>query len=413
MSGGPVSTSASMDARDAGIAPGIRRVIVLLSLGAFGSSGMARVLDPLLPRLEQEFGASLAQVAWSLTAFAVVYGVLQLVYGPLADRHGKLRVIRWCSAGAAVAALACAGAGDSLGALILARAAAGAFCAASIPLAIAWIGDRVPMAQRKTVLAQFMTGQMIGMASGQLLGGIAAEHAFWSWPFLVYAAIYALVAAVLWRHDDPGIAAVGVPAAGSSPLSSLRQAWASASARLILLSSFAEGMLYLGAFSYIATHLHREGGMPLSQAGVLIMAFSLGGIAFAVTASRWLARLDENTVILLGGTLASAGMIAVALLPVAAVVAPAMVLGGLGFYMLHNVLQAGATQMLPERRGAAIALFATSFFLGQSTGVAAMGWVADHLGTTQALGIGAAGLFLLCQGLRRGLRRQATVGGAS
>ena len=43
---------------------------------------------------------------------------------------------------------------------------------------------------------------------------------------------------------------------------------------------------------------------------------------------------------------------------------------GLGFYMLHNTLQTNATQMAPQARGTAVALFSSALYLGQSLGVA-------------------------------------------
>ena len=46
--------------------------------------------------------------------------------------------------------------------------------------------------------------------------------------------------------------------------------------------------------------------------------------------------------------------------------APLATLGvGLGFYMLHNTLQTNATQMSPEARGTAVALFASIYFSGR------------------------------------------------
>ena len=39
---------------------------------------------------------------------------------------------------------------------------------------------------------------------------------------------------------------------------------------------------------------------------------------------------------------------------------------GLGFYMLHNTLQTNATQMSPEARGTAVALFSSALYLGQT-----------------------------------------------
>ena len=41
---------------------------------------------------------------------------------------------------------------------------------------------------------------------------------------------------------------------------------------------------------------------------------------------------------------------------------------GLGFYMLHNTLQTNATQMVPEARGTAVAIFSSALYLGQTVG---------------------------------------------
>lgn len=383
------------------------RTVSLLSLGAFASSGMTRVLDPLLPRLQQDFGVSLGKAAWAVTAFATAYGLMQLFYGPLADRRGKLRVMSVTAALAAAAALACVLAKDSLMAFVVARVAAGAFCAASIPLAMAWIGDTIPYERRQPVIARFMIGQMVGMASGQLLGGLAAEHAFWAWPFLFYAAVFMVVATLLVRQREPRRSLTVLPGhPGHALLEVLRQPWA----RVILFTAFAEALCYLGAFTYVVTHLHRVGGASLAAAGTTMTAFALGGVAFAFLAKGWLMRLGESRLAVSGTLLASAAMAAVALDARLSIAAPANFIAGVGFYMLHNTLQTNATQMMPERRGAAVALFATCFFLGQSAGVAVLGVTADHFGTGSVLLFGAfmllpIGLWL---GYRLHLRHSAT-----
>lgn len=375
------------------------RTVSLLSLGAFASSGMTRVLDPLLPRLEQDFGVSLGHAAWSVTAFATAYGLMQLLYGPLADRRGKLQVMSVAAALAAAAALACVLAKGSLVAFVAARVAAGAFCAASIPLAMAWIGDAIPYDQRQPVLARFMIGQMVGMASGQMLGGLAAEHAFWAWPFLFYAAVFVVVSVLLARQREPAPPLTRLPGhPGQALLEVLRQPWA----RVILFTAFAEALCYLGAFTYLVTHLHRVGGASLATAGSTMTAFSLGGVAFAFLARGWLMRLGESRLVVCGTLLASAAMATVALDARLSIAVPANFISGIGFYMLHNTLQTNATQMMPARRGAAVALFATCFFLGQSAGVAAFGVVADHFGTRPVLLFGA--IMLVPIGLWLGYR---------
>jgi predicted MFS family arabinose efflux permease len=69
--------------------------------------------------------------------------------------------------------------------------------------------------------------------------------------------------------------------------------------------------------------------------------------------------------------------------------------GGLGFYMLRNVLQTHATQVVPAVRGTAVSLFASALFLGQSLGVTAVSWVVDHWSAAVALSLCGPGLMLL------------------
>ena len=66
---------------------------------------------------------------------------------------------------------------------------------------------------------------------------------------------------------------------------------------------------------------------------------------------------------------------------------------GFGFYMFHNTLQTKATEMAPQARGTAIAVFAFSLFMGQASGVALCGalirvanyeWTFVAMGTTLA-----------------------------
>jgi predicted MFS family arabinose efflux permease len=68
---------------------------------------------------------------------------------------------------------------------------------------------------------------------------------------------------------------------------------------------------------------------------------------------------------------------------------------GLGFYMLHNTLQTNATQMAPQARGAAVSLFASVFFIGQTVGVALTALLVQRLGSTPVLALGSLGLLAL------------------
>ena len=78
------------------------------ALAATASGVSLRVCDALLPRLAHDFDVSLGQASQVITAFAVAYGLSQLVFGPLGDRFGKYRVIGWACAASAVTSLLCA-----------------------------------------------------------------------------------------------------------------------------------------------------------------------------------------------------------------------------------------------------------------------------------------------------------------
>ena len=383
--------------------------IAALALAAMASGVSLRLADPLLPRLSREFGISLGEASQVITAFAVAYGLAQLGFGPLGDRFGKYRVIAWACAASAVTSLACALA-PGHHALLAARLAAGASAAAVIPLAMAWIGDVVPYERRQPVLARFLIGQITGFAIGVWIGGITAEHWPWRTPFFGVAAFFAVVAVVLQvvRRRLPAAAVQAVrplrPPGDGVFISMAREFRAVAAkpwARVVLVTVFFEGAAVYGPFAFVASHLHLRLGLPLSTVGAMVMGFALGGLAFALNARLLVQRLGEVVLVSTGAAFMAAAFVTIALAPAPSWAVAACLLMGLGFYMLHNTLQTHATQMAPERRGTAVAAFASCFFLGQSAGVGIAGLVVGRSGTGWVMAAGAAALLVVAWGFNR------------
>ena len=333
-----------------------------------------RVTDAMLPRLAERFGVGLAQAAHGITVFAVAYGAMQMAFGPLGDRFGKLRVISLAAMAAAVATVACYAA-PGYGTFVAARLVAGAFCGAIIPLAMAWIGDVVPYEERQPVLARFLLGQIIGLGGGSAVGGLAAEQVAWRWPFLALAAWLLVTAALLLRasRSDP----VPRREAGGRFTDDLRYVFGRPWARVVVATVTVEGLVVFGALAFIPTHLHVARGFTLATAGLSMLAFAGGGVVFALLARPVVRGLGEVGLAVAGTILLAAGFALIAWTPFALVAPAGCLVAGLGFYMLHNTLQTNATQMAPERRGAGMALFASTFFLGQAVGVALAGSVAE------------------------------------
>ena len=380
--------------------------ITALALAALASGVSMRLADALLPRLAREFEVSLGQASQVVTVFAVAYGLAQLLFGPLGDRFGKYRVIGWSCAASALTALLCALA-HSHDALMAARLLAGASSSAVIPLAMAWIGDVVAYERRQPVLARFLIGQITGFAIGVWAGGYAAEHLDWRTPFYGVAVLFALAAVLLqWVRRGLPASVVAPRAAASGNLlqrtlgefgAVLVRPWA----RVVLVTVFFEGACLYGPFAFIAAHLHQRFDLPLSTVGALVMLFALGSMSYALGARLLIGRLGEVVLVRTGSVFMAAALGVLAFAPTWWWAMPACAVLGLGFYMMHNTLQTHATQMAPERRGAAVATFAASLFLGQSLGVGAAGLLVGVVGTGWVLSAGGAGMLLVAWNFNR------------
>src|SRR5205814_1246353 len=79
-----------------------------------------------------------------------------------------------------------------------------------------------------------------------------------------------------------------------------------------------------------------------------------------------------------GGVMLGIAYAILAIGPVWWLAPPAVAAIGLGFYALHNTMQTNATQMTPQARGTAVAIFSSAIYLGQMVGVAAAAWVFDR-----------------------------------
>ena len=381
------------------LSPGTGRVILLLAMIAFGSAMSMRVMDAAIPRLAGDFGITIRHAANVVTVFAVAYGCLQIVFGPSGDRFGKLQVILFACVSGSLASLACALA-PGFTTLLLARVWAGASMASMMPLSMAWIGDNVSYENRQPVLAKFLVGQITGIAVGQAAGGIASDLLTWRAPFFVLAVWFVLMAALLFRmvrlprhRDRSGNAST------LSLVAQCRSVLVRPWARRVILTVFMEGAALYGPFAFFATHLHLKHLLSLSMAGTMLVAFAVGGVSFSFGAAPLVGRLGEAGLARAGAILMFFGISAVALgppsLPAAWFAIPGLFAMGLGFYMLHNTLQINATQMAPETRGTAVALFASSFFLGQSAGVGLAGLAVEHVSTTSVLLAGAVVLLIV------------------
>ena len=383
----------------------MRRDVLLLSLAAFTSSASLRATDPLLPLIAEDYAVSTGAAAAAVTSFALAYGLLQIVCGPLGDRYGRYRTIAAAASVSALGSLACAAAPD-LRSLVLARFVSGATIGAFIPLSLAWIGDTFPYAQRQGVLARFLIGQMVGIGFGAAAAGWLAERYGWRAIFVLLAAALLLIAVLLAleaRRQPRPAARAGI----AQSFARMPRLLAERAVRGLLVIGFSEGLLIFGALAFVALHFQRRFGVGPGAAGTLVAVYALGGLAYAAVAPRALRRFGEIGLATLGGGALTAGYALLAASPWVTLAALGLGAIGGGFYMFHTTLQTRLTQVAPSARGSTVALFAAFLFMGQASGIWLASQLADAVGIAPVFGASAIGLAVLTLAFRRRLLKAA------
>lgn len=359
----------------------------------FGSAAMMRVCDPMLPALARDFGVSTGQAAQTVSGYAIAYGLLQFFFGPAGDRWGKRRVVGFAALATVVGNLLALVA-PSLEVLVLARVLSGAAAAGIIALVLAWVGDTVPYASRQVVLAKFLTASLTGMMAGQWFSGLITEHLGWRSVFAVLVLLLGgggLLVVLDRSLRGEGSAGTARRSHRQAIVEVMRLPWA----RAMLLFVAIEGALAFGAVAFLPAFLATTFGLSLSTAAAIVVLYGLGGLVYS-TAARWLVPcFGEAGLALCGGAVLALAWIGIASSAHWAFTLPATLLGGLGFYTLHGLMQTHATQMAPAVRGTAVSLFASAMFIGIASGVGVAGRVVDSAGYRTLFAACAIGLAVL------------------
>lgn len=379
-----------------------REVIALLALAAFNSGISFRCVEPMLPQLAADFGASVSAASSVITSFALAYSASVLLQGPLGDRFGKLRVVTLGTALAGVASLACAGAWD-LGSLAALRFVMAICASASVALGMAYIGEVVPLADRQTTIARFIAGSLGGQTLGPLFGGLFTDWAGWRTSFAVLGAVFLLAAGVLFvrtRHSWPAT----LPGR-FRPLAVHARLLARAPVRWLIAVGVAETFFFFGAYVFLGAYLRARFALSFTAIGLVLAGYGLGGLLYS-SLVRWFIRtLGERGLVVAGGLTGAIFFTLFVVLGDWKIAAPLTIVLGIAFYLIHNTVQTRATEIAPDARASAIALYASAWGAGQALGVGAMGLAVAFFGYAPMIIAFGLGYGLLGWWLRSNLSR--------
>jgi predicted MFS family arabinose efflux permease len=363
-------------------------LLVVLGISGFAANIAIRIVDPMVPLVARSLNVTVGAAAMLATAYTLPYALVQPILGPLGDSKGKARVMTWCLFALAASLLACMFA-PNYETLVFFRVLSGAAAGGAIPLSIAMIGDRFPVEQRQLALSRYLVVVIIGQVTGAPLAGLLSDAYGWR-PVFGVAAVVAALAAIAVKTGIAPRKIERPPLSLSGSLATYRAIIAHPVARMCYLGVFVEGIAIYGGLPYVAALLEGRNAGSVREAGFVVAGIGIGGLIFAFCAKSLLSRVPRSTVMLAGGWVIAAGLIAVGISPTWPLEMAAFTAAGLGFYMLHTGLQTEVTEVMPTARGSAVALHAFSLFAGMAAGPVVWGPALTILGAPVAYSIAAA-----------------------
>jgi predicted MFS family arabinose efflux permease len=347
--------------------PTIGRLLYLgPAIAAFDRFSIA----PLLVPIALEFHMSLAVIASAATFYYLLFGLTQPIYGILSDRFGRVLVIRCSLLAALVGCLASAVAPSAFW-LIAARALSGAAMAAVIPTSLVFVADSVPYLQRQRAITNVSASIAVGQALGIVDSGVLATYISWSAPFVVTAIVSGcLVLAMRTLTERPRAASAGAVA-------QLRKVWAVGWARFVIVLALADGAIFQGLTTYFAPALQSR-GVTAAMAGLVVAGFGVGTLAASFVVRRLAVGRSAPMLIAAGAVMLTGGYLVATAVPRPVGILVASLLAGAAYAFLHSSLQTWATEVVPDARGTATALFAASLFVGAACAVGVAAGLADR-----------------------------------
>lgn len=283
-------------------------VFAVTAMGAFMASLDLSIVNVAFPALARSFrSASRADLAWVITAYAIVYAALLVTAGRTADRLGRRRVF-FIGLGVFTVGSALCGMAPSLPLLIAGRAAQGVGAALLLPASLGLLLEVFSAESRSQAVALWSGVGALAVATGPSLGAALISAGGWRWAFFVNLPVGA-AAALLGRKvlpadeladrppspDYPGVLLVTASLAGIVLAISEGSDWGWTDARVL---GAAAGGVALGLLFLWRCRRHPEPVLDLEL--FRHRSFSVANAATLVYAMGFFAMLLGNILFLTG-----------------------------------------------------------------------------------------------------------------
>jgi DHA1 family bicyclomycin/chloramphenicol resistance-like MFS transporter len=357
--------------------PNVVTVVLITGIAAL----TLNVILPSLPSIAAEFDADYGVVAWAISGYLALTGILQLVLGPVSDRYGRRPVLLVTGVIFLIASAGCMLA-PNIGVFLAFRMAQAAV-ASGLVLSRAIIRDMVPAHQAASLLGYVTMGMSLVPMVAPMAGGILDEAFGWRSVFLFTvvagAAVFALVWADLGETNARPSESLVAQIRQYPTLFRSRSFWGYA-----LVATFGTGVFYafLGGGPWVAREVL---GMSPTELGLYFGFPAFGYLVGNFCSGRYASRVGLFGMMAAGGVVTALGVVIAVVLFLFEIAGPfsffsAMVLTGVGNGLVLPSANAGVVSVRPELAGSASGLAGALMIGGGAVLSVAAGSLAGSMG---------------------------------
>lgn len=161
------------------------QMLIVLGLMAFLANGDNYAASALLLDISKDLHLSFETAALSVTAYMFAFGAFTLIFGPLSDRYGKVKIINIAAFGTSIFSIL-GGFAFNLPSLVAFRAVNGAFGAGIFPVMMAIVGQSFDDEHRHHAFGKVLGLGFLGGATATAIGGALAYFGSWRLVYIFY-----------------------------------------------------------------------------------------------------------------------------------------------------------------------------------------------------------------------------------
>ncbi|WP_028402243.1 MDR family MFS transporter [Ectobacillus panaciterrae] len=392
-------------------------VMISIVLAMLVASMDATIMNTTMPIIAKELGR-FDLYAWSFASYMIFCTVLSPVAGRISDLFGRKHVFASGIILFLIGSLLC-GLAQGMVQLIIFRAVQGIGAGVMMPFPAIIAGDLFPIEKRGKIQAFFTAMWGLSAVLAPLLGAFFVEYMTWRWIFFVNLPICVLSFVMLLPYKEvytprkasvdylgAALFAIGVSLVLLVTVMESNQVLYGILGAIILvifyfyekkqtspivplpmvrnktikwmnINGFIGCAALFGTSSYIPLFLQKMAHLSIFMSGVALFGMSVGWMAAAVPAGKWIMKYGYRTLLIIGNALLVVSGATLALLQAENgfwYIFAVMIIQGVAFGLISTVSVIGAQQFVAmHEKGISTSFLMFSRNIGTAIGVTIMG----------------------------------------